>query len=183
MYFSFNGLISYIGKDYIVVEVNDIGYQVFVPRINEFSLNEKRKVYVYNIIKEDEQYLVGFSSLEEKEAFLSLISVKGIGPKTALNALSETDANTLFKAISSNNITFLKKLPGIGAKAAAQIILDLKGQLAPTSANVDQYEEVKKALKTIGFKNKEIDNVLCQINIGNASNEEIFKEALKLLKK
>ncbi len=183
MYFSFNGLISYIAKDYIVIDVNDVGYQVFVPRTNEFSLNEKRKIYVYNVIREDGQYLVGFSSLEEKSAFLSLISVKGIGPRTALNALSETDPNSLFKAISSNNIAFLKKLPGIGAKAAAQIILDLKGQLASTSTNVNQYDEVKEALKTIGFKNKQIDNVLCQINLENASNEEILKEALKLLKK
>ncbi len=183
MYFSFNGLISYIGEDYIVIEVNDIGYQVFVPRTLEFVVGEKRKIYVHTVIREDEQYLVGFSSIEEKQAFLSLISVKGIGPRIALNALSQTDPNSLFKAISANNITFLKKLPGIGAKAAAQIILDLKGQLTTTSANVNQYDEVKEALKSIGFKNKDIDNVLCQINIENATNGEILKEALKLLKK
>ena len=185
MYFSFNGLITYIDEDYIVIEVNDVGYQIFVPRTNEFSINEKTKIYVHNVVKEDEQYLVGFSSFEEKKAFMSLISVKGIGPKTALNVLSQTDPITLFKAISANNVAYLKKLPGIGAKAAAQIILDLKGQLTSIKGpvNVNQYDEVKEALKSIGFKTIQIDKVLCQINIENASNEEILKEALKLLKK
>lgn len=183
MYFSFKGLITHHGEDYIVIEVNNIGYQIFVPHVLEFPLNEVATVYLYNVIREDEQYLAGFSSLEEKDAFISLISVKGIGPKTALNALSKTDPKSLFDAIASNNIAFLKKLPGIGAKAAAQIILDLKGQLSDVKANVHQYEEVREALKSIGFKTKQIDDTLTRINIPNATNEEILKEALKLLKK
>ena len=183
MYFSFKGLITHHGEDYIVIEVNNIGYQIFVPHVLEFPLKEVATVYLYNVIREDEQYLAGFSSLEEKDAFISLISVKGIGPKTALNALSKTDPKSLFDAIASNNIAFLKKLPGIGAKAAAQIILDLKGQLSDVKANVHQYEEVREALKSIGFKTKQIDDTLTRINIPNATNEEILKEALKLLKK
>lgn len=183
MYFSFKGLITHHGEDYIVIEVNNIGYQIFVPHVLVFPLNEVATVYLYNVIREDEQYLAGFSSLEEKDAFISLISVKGIGPKTALNALSKTDPKSLFDAIASNNIAFLKKLPGIGAKAAAQIILDLKGQLSDVKANVHQYEEVREALKSIGFKTKQIDDTLTRINIPNATNEEILKEALKSLKK
>lgn len=184
MYFSFKGPITYLGEDYIVIEVNDIGYQVYVPHVSDYSLGEVTKVYLYNVVREDEQYLAGFSSIREKEAFVSLISVKGIGPRTALNALSATNADDLFNAIAANNVTYLKKLPGIGGKAAAQIILDLKGQLTTGSAaNVDQYDEVRTALKSLGFKVKVIDDVLSQISIPNATNEEILREALKRLRK
>ena len=184
MYFSFKGPISYIGDDYVVVEVNNIGYQVFVPHVQDYGLGEIKTVYLYNVVREDEQYLAGFSSIKEKEAFVALISVKGIGPRTALNALSATTAEDLFNAIAANNVTYLKKLPGIGGKAAAQIILDLKGQLATGSeANPDQYDEVREALKSLGFKVKVIDDTLAQISIPNATNEEILRAALKKLRK
>jgi len=184
MYFSFKGPITYLGEDYIVIEVNDIGYQVYVPHVSDYSLGEVTKVYLYNVVREDEQYLAGFSSIREKEAFVALISVKGIGPRTALNALSATNADDLFNAIAANNVTYLKKLPGIGGKAAAQIILDLKGQLTTGSAaNPDQYDEVRTALKSLGFKVKLIDDVLSQISIPNATNEDILREALKRLRK
>jgi Holliday junction DNA helicase RuvA len=184
MYFSFKGPISYIGDDYVVVEVNDIGYQVYVSHKEDYVLGEVTKIYLYNVVREDEQYLAGFSSIREKEAFVSLISVKGIGPRTALNALSATTADDLFNAIAANNVTYLKKLPGIGGKAAAQIILDLKGQLATGSeANPDQYDEVREALKSLGFKVKLIDDTLAQISIPNATNEEILRAALKKLRK
>ncbi len=183
MYFSFKGKIIYKEENYVVIEVNNIGYQIFVPHIDEFSIGDEKIIFLHNVIREDEQYLVGFTSLDEKKAFLSLITVKGIGPRTALNALGATKPSDLFAAISSNNVAYLKKLPGIGAKAAAQIILDLKGQLTDTKANINQYDEVREALKSLGFKVKEIDNVLSTINIKNGSNEEILREALKRIKK
>lgn len=184
MYFSFKGPISYIGDDYVVVEVNNIGYQVYVAHKDAYELGQETTIYLYNVVREDEQYLAGFSSVREKEAFVALISVKGIGPRTALNALSATNAEDLFNAIAANNVTYLKKLPGIGGKAAAQIILDLKGQLATGSeANPDQYDEVREALKSLGFKVKVIDDTLAQISIPNATNEEILRAALKKLRK
>ena len=183
MYFSFKGIITHIKNDYVVIEVNNIGYQVFVPHVEDYSLNEETKIYLYNVVREDEQYLAGFSSIEEKEAFMALISVKGIGPRTALNALSATTHQELFNAIASNNVTYLKKLPGIGGKAASQIILDLKGQLTSSAANPNQYDEVRAALKSLGFKVKDIDEVLSKINIPNATNEDILREALRKMKK
>ena len=185
MYFSFKGKIIYREKDYVVIEVNNIGYQVYVSHIDDFSVGSDAIIYLYNVVREDEQYLAGFSSVDEKKAFESLISVKGIGPRTALNALSKTNSSDLVNAIASNNIAYLKKLPGIGAKAAAQIILDLKGQLTESDqkGNPKQYEEVRSALKNLGFKVKIIDDVLSQINIVNGTNEEIMREALKRLRK
>ncbi|MCQ3034653.1 MAG: Holliday junction branch migration protein RuvA [Bacilli bacterium] len=188
MYFSFKGLITYVKEDYVVIEVNNIGYQVFVSKPDSFTLGQETKIYLYNVVREDEQYLAGFATLEEKEAFESLISVKGIGPRTALGALGGTTPTDLFNAIASNNVAYLKKLPGIGPKAAGQIILDLKGQLAipgtvSTKANINQYGEVREALKSLGFKVKEIDDVLVTISIPNATNEEILRAALKKLRK
>ena len=119
----------------------------------------------------------------EKDAFLSLINVKGIGPRIAVNALSATTPEMLYKAINSNNVAYLKRLPGIGAKAAAQIILDVKGQLTGTKGDPDRYEDVKEALKQLGFKNARIESVLADINEEDASMDEILAIALKKLRK
>ncbi len=182
MIYSLKGEISYIGKDFLVIDVRDVGYQVFVPNVTKFSVGDNLLLYTYQVTREDEQYLAGFSSLAEREVFVSLISVKGIGPRTALGALKDADPEELVRAISSNNVTYLKKLPGIGAKAAAQIILDLKGQLVEgTKGNPEQYEEVRAYLKSLRYKNKEIDDVLAKINVIGASNEEIILLALKEL--
>lgn len=182
MIYSLKGEISYIGKDFLVIDVRDVGYQVFVPNVNKFHVGENLILFAYQVTREDEQYLAGFLSLAEREVFVSLISVKGIGPRTALGALKDADPEELVRAISSNNVTYLKKLPGIGAKAAAQIILDLKGQLVEgTKGNPEQYEEVRAYLKSLRYKNKEIDDVLAKINVIGASNEEIILLALKEL--
>lgn len=174
-----------IDEESIAVDVHDIAYEILVSRPDDFSLNEEVTLFTHEVQTEDDHYLVGFSSKIEKESFLSLISVKGIGPKTALNALKATTPDALFKAIESNNTAYLKKLPGIGPKAAAQIILDLKGQLANTDAksNPKQYDEVRAALKTLGFRVKDIDDALASINEPNASNEEILRLALRKLGK
>ena len=112
-----------------------------------------------------------------------MIKVKGLGPKTVINALSATTPQDVVNAISSNNVAFLKKLPGLGAKAAGQIILDLKGELTGSKGNPKQYEEVYDALKSLGFKGAAIDRVLCTINEPNASTEDILRIALSKLKK
>ena len=111
-----------------------------------------------------------------------MIKVKGLGPKTVINALSATTPDEVINAIASNNVAFLKKLPGLGAKAAGQIILDLKGELTGSKGNPKQYEEVYEALKSLGFKGAAIDRVLATINEPGATNEEILRLALKKLK-
>lgn len=185
MYYSFKGTVCDITKDSVAVDVHDVTYLLLVSRPQEFVLGHEYVIYAYEVFNENDHYLAGFSTLLEKKAFLSLIQVKGIGPKTALNALKETTPDDLFKAIQSNNTAYLKRLPGIGPKAAAQIILDLKGQLTETDekGNPKQYDEVREALKSLGFKNRDIDNVLAGINEPNATNEEILRLALRQLGK
>ncbi|MBR2505576.1 MAG: Holliday junction branch migration protein RuvA, partial [Bacilli bacterium] len=97
---------------------------------------------------------------------------------------STTNPDSIINAIASNNVAYLKKLPGIGSKAAAQIILDLKGELTPgEKGNPKQYDEVYEALKELGFKGAAIDRVLSTINEPGATTEDIMRIALQKLRK
>ena len=184
MIYFLKGKVSMIDGDTVIIDVNDVGYQVLVSHVNDYKVGEDVLVYTYNVVREDEQYLIGFKSLDEKNVFLSLIKVKGLGPKSAIGALSSTTPEEVVAAISSNNVAYLKKLPGIGAKAAAQIILDLKGQLTGgTKGDPGVYEEVYDALKSMGFKGAAIDRVLATINEPDASAEEVLRIALNKLRK
>lgn len=184
MIYFLRGKVAVIHEDFIVLDVRDVGYQMLVSHIDEYVLGEEVLMYTYNVVREDENYLVGFRTIEEKDVFLSLIRVKGLGPKTVIGALSATTPNDVVNAIASNNVAYLKKLPGIGAKAAGQIILDLKGELTGGSkGNPKQYEDVYDALKSLGFKGAAIDRVLATINEPEASTEDILRIALSRLKK
>ena len=183
MIYSLKGHVLLTDGDTVVIDVHDVGYQVLVSHPEQYQTGQEAFLYTYNVVREDEQYLVGFSSLEEKEVFLALIKVKGLGPKTVIGALSATTANDVKLAISANNVAYLKKLPGIGAKAASQIILDLKGELTGTKGDPTVYDEVYEALKELGFKGAAIDRVLATINEKDASAEDILRLALAKLGK
>ena len=183
MIYFLRGIIHAVNDDNVIIDVNDVGYQVLVSHTDRFEVGQKVLLYTYNVVREDENYLIGFIDIEERDVFLSLIKVKGLGPKTVINALSATTPQEVISAISSNNVAFLKKLPGLGAKAAGQIILDLKGELTGSKGNPKQYEEVYDALKALGFKGAAIDRVLATINEPNATTEDILRIALSRLRK
>jgi len=183
MIYSLKGKVLLIDGDTVVIDVHDVGYQVLVSHIQDYEVGQEVFLYTYNVVREDEQYLIGFSSLEEKEVFLALIKVKGLGPKTVIGALSATTADDVKNAISSNNVVYLKKLPGIGAKAASQIILDLKGELTGTKGDPSIYDEVYEALKQLGFKGAAIERVLATINVKDATAEDVLRIALSKLRK
>ena len=183
MIYFLRGEIHQVDTDSVVIDVNNVGYQVLVSHVSNYEVGQKVLLYTYNVVREDENYLIGFSDVEERNVFLSLIKVKGLGPKTVIGALSATNPQEVISAIGSNNVAFLKKLPGLGAKAAGQIILDLKGELTGSKGNPKQYEEVYDALKSLGFKGAAIDRVLATINEPNATTEEILRIALSRLRK
>ena len=183
MIYSLKGKVLLTDGDTVVIDVHDVGYQVLVSHVNDYEIGQEVFLYTYNVVREDETYLVGFSSLEEKEVFLALNRVKGLGPKTVIGALSATTPNDVKNAIASNNVVYLKKLPGIGAKAASQIILDLKGELTGTKGDPTVYDEVYEALKELGFKGAAIERVLATINEKDAKPAEVLRIALAKLKK
>ncbi len=179
------GRIAEISEGRIVIECGGLGFEALVSDTQAFGLGQEGVFYCYEIVSEDSHDLAAFPDREYRDAFYSLIKVKGIGPRTALGALGGTTPKALYDAIKSNNTSYLKKLPGIGAKAASQIILDLKGSLTfgAEKGNPHQYEEVREGLKVLKFKVKDIDEVLASISMPGASNEDILREALKLLRR
>lgn len=181
MVFYLRGKINSIYNERIIIENNNVGYAVYVSHPNDYTVGEVTLIYLYQHIHEDERYLVGFPNLDEKKMFLLLISVNGLGPKTAMSMLRNASSEEIYNAILSNNVTFLKKLPNIGSKCAEQIILDLKGKISGKKGNPQIHNEVELVLKEMGFKKKRIDEVLSEINEPNASQEDILKLALARL--
>lgn len=189
MYNYLNGKITEKGIDYIVVECGGIGYNVYVSRPDDFFKDEYTKVYTYLAVREDDMTLYGFKTKDEKNIFLKIISVSGIGPKTAITMLSVTTPQSFIQAIELGNTGYLKKLPGIGAKSASQIILDLKGKLVvdisetQNIASNKDLEDTKEALKGLGFKSSDIDSVLKIVGQEKLTSQQYLKKALQLLRK
>lgn len=187
MIVALTGTITHLQPDYLWIEVQGVTYRVLIARAQAFTLGQTQLVLTLQIFREDDQYLVGFASEEDRFIFERLISVKGIGPKTALGALSGTVASEIVKAINVGNVSFLKSLPGIGPKAASQIILDLRGKLVedPTKKLplTPVFEEAKDALKALGFKTKEIEDALKFVSPDETSVQTMIKLALKRLGK
>ncbi|MFA5602606.1 MAG: Holliday junction branch migration protein RuvA [Bacilli bacterium] len=184
MYNYIKGIIKEIGANYIVLDNNDIGYQIYTPNPYIFKLEEEYLIYLYQHIREDENSLFGFKTINEKELFLKLISVKGLGPKMTLPILATGSVSGVIDAIERENILYLKKFPKIGDKVARQIILDLKGQLVSKEkvVNNKNNDDLIDALKALGYKNKDIINILPKIKQDDEIEIQI-KEALKLLLK
>lgn len=183
MYSYIKGIVTLIESNYIVLENNKIGYLIYTPNPYSFNENEETLVWIFQNVKEDELTLYGFKSKEEKELFLKLIEVKGLGCKMALPILATSSISGIVDAIERENILYLKKFPKIGDKVARQIILDLKGKLNTNiSVEKDSNEEVIEALKGLGYKQSDIIKVLPKIN-KELSLEQQIKEALKLLLK
>ena len=184
MYNYIRGIIVEQASNYIVLDNNGIGYQIYVGNPFSFELNKETVVYVYSNIREDEYTLYGFKTTEEKDLFLKLINVKGLGPKMALPMIATGSITGIIDAIERENILYLKKFPKIGEKVARQIILDLKGKLNMTTISSDtkSYEELIDVLESLGYKNVEIKKIIP--NIDNTKTlEEQVKDALKLLLK
>lgn len=181
------GRIEMITQDSISIDVNGVGYELLVANPEKFTLYQDTLVYTYLKLAENDISLYGFLFKEEKELFLKLISVKGIGPKSAMGMLSKADYSNIIEAIEVGNLNFLKKLPSIGPKAAQQIILDLKGHLRVDKVEVKKenplHKEAKEALKTFGFKVSEIDVALGKIQENNLAIDEIIFKALQFLNK
>ena len=185
MYNYFNGKIDCINSDSIVVDVNGIGYQIYVPNPFSYQLNENYKIFVYNHIREDEYSLYGFKTIEEKELFMKLINVKGMGPKVASGIFATGSISGIVDAINKENILYLTKFPKIGEKLARQIILDLKGKVQVDTEYVNEdnnVEELISVLENLGYKTSEIRKIIPNIDKSKTLEDQV-KEALKLLLK
>ncbi len=189
MYSYIKGQITEVCATHITVECNNVGYLVKVANPYQFELNSFTTVYLYQNVREDSIDLFGFSSNDEKKMFISLISVKGLGPKGALAILASSTINEIVSALEDNNSKYFNGFPGIGPKLSQQIILDLKGKInfnsdSESKSNNEKLENICIALKSLGYTNNEIKGVTKNLKIDDSmSLGEAVKEALKLLKK
>ena len=184
MYNYIKGIVTEVTPNYIVLENNNIGYQIHTGNPYSFQENEEYKVYVYQKISEDDNSLYGFKTKEEKELFLKLIDVKGLGPKMAMPMIALGSVSGIADAIDRENILYLKKFPKIGDKVARQIILDLKGKLTVdnTVEESASSNELIEVLESLGYKKADIKRVLPQVDPSLPLESQV-KSALKLMLK
>ena len=180
-------VVSYTNDNVIVETSGGIGYRIFMSNPSVLTLNKQTRIYTYQHIREDAQMLFGFINVEEHDLFLRLISVKGIGPKIAINALSVGGWKQIIEAIETNDAAYLKSLPGIGNKAASQIVLDLKGKLVETKdvgAIDTNLKDAIEALKSLGYKANEVNPLVKHLRKEEGKSvDEYIKMALQLLAK
>lgn len=195
MYAFFKGKIDKIYNNRIILDVNDIGYEIYIPESDIYTLNigEMVKIYTYLHVREDEMKLFGFKSSESLEFFKKLITVSGVGPKAAIGIISKVDTESLCVAIATENIAALKSVPGIGPKMAQKIIFELKDKVLKEKVDAIQnkikektnpnVEEATTALEVLGYTQKQIKEVIEKIDIQDDSVEDIIRKVLKQMQK
>lgn len=191
--------------DYIVIDVGGLGYKIYMSEAGIEKLGnigETSKVHTYYKVREDDISIFGFTTLEELKMFELLISVSGIGAKTALGMLAVCEPSEFAFAIISEDVKALTAMPGIGAKSAQRIILELKDKLKkeqeiskinsivhPESNNKlkqalednTKLEEAMAALQVLGYNKKEIEKAFTKISKTEVTTEELIRKALTIL--
>lgn len=179
----------------VVVDVGGVGYQVLIPLNVFYRLPEVGaliSLQIYTHVREDALQLFGFHDTEEKQLFLLLISVSGIGPKLAVNILSGIAAEDLARALKESDQARLVAIPGVGRKLAERMIVELKdrfaalppigGEIAKTEAGSQILLDAVSALVNLGYKRPEAEKVVRDVlKKGERSLENVIKETLRRL--
>ncbi len=199
MYAYIKGSLEAKSLGYVVVEANGVGYKIFmsesaIDRLGE--VGETVKIYTYLRVREDEMSLYGFITNEELHMFELLLSVSGIGAKSAISILSNITPSSFALAVITDDVASIKSLPGIGAKTAQRIILELKDKvkaaddtnkeeletmLSKKEANMENVSEAIAALQVLGYSRKEVERALEKVEKDNLSVEDLIRKALNNL--
>ena len=192
------GSIAYRSIDHVIVDVGGVGYRLQIPLSTFYALPESgpTQFHVYTHVRDDAIHLFGFLSPEEKQLFVLLISISGIGPKLALNILSHIPTATLRRALADGDAKRLATLPGIGKKTADRLVLELRDKIGkltvaegfPATPGMGSLEatvvldDILSALVNLGYKEAQARKVIETLEIApDSSFEEILKGALKIL--
>jgi holliday junction DNA helicase RuvA len=195
-----NGKIAYKGISHIVVDVQGVGYRIFIPLTTFYELPEAGEpvtLHIHTQVKQDGINLFGFYSLQERDIFQLMISVSGIGPKIAMNILSGIVAEELLQAISSGDLGKLVSVPGVGKKMAERLVLELKEKVMkkmiadqiPVTDDLHKAsrlikEDVLSALINLGYKNniaKDALDKVIQLSKEELTLDQLLKKTLKSL--
>ena len=182
--------------DYVVIDVGGLGYKVYMSAIGMEKLGnigDKVKVYTYYRVREDDISIFGFNTNEELRMFELILSVSGVGAKTALTIIAVTEPSEFAIAVISDDVSYLTKIPGIGAKSAQRIILELKDKMKKENsitktknlklkeAVVDssKVDEAISALQVLGYNKKEIEKVFMKLDKKDLSTEDLIRKDLE----
>lgn len=186
-----NGKVEILKRPFIIVNVNGVGYKVLLSEnfYSKLAIGDNVKIFTYTYVREDSLELFGFLEIDDLNLFESLISVSGIGPKTALNIFSFGERKEIIEAILKGDVTFFTSVPRLGTKNAQRIIIELKSKMGSNETldlsgnDLKENQEVIDALKNFGFSVKEAANALREIKTPGLSAEEKIRIALKNLGK
>jgi len=186
-----SGKILNKGQGYIILRVGDVGYKIYVSptKYANLDLNQEIEFYIYQVVREDALDLYGFSSLEELEMFELLLSISGIGPKSALGALSISNVGELKSYIAQGDPTLLTKVSGIGKKTAERVVLELRDKIKHTTHDTKHEigasiagDEID-ALMALGYSMQQAREALKKVDSNIQDSGEKIREALKKLGK
>lgn len=183
---SLRGKITLEKEKYVVVETGGVGYKVYTLLEQLLPVNKEKEVffYIYTHIREDAFDLYGFLEEKEMEFFELLLSISGIGPRSALGILGVASIDTLKKAVAQNDLAYLTKISGIGRKTAERIVIELRDKVGKIASDSSLAEEVDalEALKALGYSHAVAREALKEVSGAKDTNAKI-KEALKILGK
>lgn len=186
------GRVIWNNDNKIIINVNNVGYQVEIADSNHIHLNSKEiELYIYTYVREDTLALYGFKTLEERKLFITLLSISGIGPKAAANILSSLSYDKFINAILTENVAVLKQISGIGPKTAQRLILELKSKVEDLAVNLNMEiksqtydKDLYDALTGLGYSATEIDKAVESLSLDYSKNIETkIKEVLSYLGK
>src|ERR1035437_9359658 len=183
------GKVELLKRPFVMIDVNDVGYKVLVPETiyAKLSLGNVVKIFTYTYVREDALDLFGFLEAEDLGLFENLLTVSGVGPKTALSIFSFGERKDIIEAIIKGDVSFFTSVPRLGTKNAQKIIIELKNKMGST-ADLDlsgndllENAEVVQALKNFGFTVQEAQKAVREVKKDGITTEERIRLALKNL--
>jgi Holliday junction DNA helicase RuvA len=170
----------------IVMNVQDVGYEVYVASPNHMILGDETDLFIYTVVRDDAIVLYGFNSIRERSFFTLLLATPGVGPSTALAALRTFSINEMVAAIEHDDAKRIAEIPGVGLKTANRIVLELKGKVAidanagPVRAPDKSSSDIHEALKALGYSIAEIRAALDDVDLPS-DEASALRTALHLL--
>lgn len=186
-----NGKVELLQRPFVIIDVNGVGYKVLLPDsvYSKLNLGEKVRIFTYTYVREDTLGLFGFLEAEDLKLFESLLTVSGVGPKTALSIFSFGERKDIIEAIIKGDVSFFTSVPRLGTKNAQKIIIELKNKMG-SSTDLDlsgndllENAEVVQALKNFGFSVQEAQKAVREVKKDGITTEERIRLSLKYLGK
>lgn len=186
------GELTEVAEGHVIVDVGGVGYRVFMSRLGLARLGEpgsRVRLLVHTEVGQDSIRLFGFVEALEKEVFESLITMNGLGPKTALQMLSGLEARELARAVCRGDLARLCTLPGVGRKTAEKLVVHLKEKMEPLAqgeaAGGSVLQDLRSALENLGFRGAESERAVQALReraLDGEGLERLLPEALRLLR-